>query len=43
MTQRLNYATIAPVGVKALGGVSAYITQSNLPVHLVDQVYLRVS
>src|SRR3981081_899867 len=43
MTQRLNYTTIAPVGVKALGGVYAYITQSNLPVQLVNQVYLRVS
>jgi hypothetical protein len=31
MTQRLNYTTIAPVGVKALGGVYAYIAQSNLP------------
>jgi AhpD family alkylhydroperoxidase len=26
-----------------LRGVYPYITQSNLPVHLVDQVYLRVS
>ena len=43
MTQRLNYTTIAPVGVKALGGVYAYITQSNLSAQLVNQVYLRVS
>jgi len=43
MTQRLNYTTIAPVGAKALGGVYAYITQSNLPAQLVNQVYLRVS
>ena len=43
MTQRLNYTTIAPVGVKALGGVYAYIAQSNLPPQLVNQVYLRVS
>jgi AhpD family alkylhydroperoxidase len=43
MNQRLNYNAIAPVGVKALGGVYAYITQSNLPVQLVNQVYLRVS
>jgi AhpD family alkylhydroperoxidase len=43
MTQRLNYTTIAPVGVKALGGVYAYIAQSNLPAQLVNQVYLRVS
>jgi AhpD family alkylhydroperoxidase len=43
MTQRLNYSSIAPVGVKALGGVYAYIMQSNLPAQLVNQVYLRVS
>ena len=43
MTQRLNYTTIAPLGVKALGGVHAYVTQSNLPAQLVDLVYLRVS
>lgn len=43
MTQRLNYTTIAPVGIKALGGVYAYIAQSNLPAQLVNQVYLRVS
>src|ERR1700738_1463779 len=43
MTQRLNYTTIAPVGVKALGGVYAYIAQSNLPAQLVTQVYLRLS
>src|SRR6202166_129596 len=43
MTQRLNYSSIAPLGVKALGGVYAYITQSNLPAELVNQDYLRVS
>ena len=43
MTQRLNYTTIAPVGVKALGGVRAYITQSDLSVQLVELVYLRIS
>ncbi len=43
MTQRLNYANIAPAGVKALGGVYAYIVQSGLPGPLVNLVYLRVS
>jgi AhpD family alkylhydroperoxidase len=43
MTQRLNYTTVAPAGVKALGGVYAYIAQSGLPAELVNQVYLRVS
>lgn len=43
MTQRLDYKKVAPNGVKALGGVYGYITQSGLPAELVDLVYLRVS
>lgn len=43
MTKRLDYAQIAPAGVKALGGVYSYIMQSSLPPVLVDLVYLRVS
>jgi AhpD family alkylhydroperoxidase len=43
MTQRLDYAKIAPAGMKALGGVRAYVAQSSLPPILVDLVYLRVS
>ena len=43
MTQRLNYTTIAPAGVKALGGIYSYIVQSGLPGPLVNLVYLRVS
>ena len=43
MTQRLNYTTIAPAGVKALGGVYGYILQCGLPASLVNLVYLRVS
>jgi AhpD family alkylhydroperoxidase len=43
MTQRMNYAAIAPVGVKALGSVHSYIGQSGLPRTLIDLVYLRVS
>ena len=43
MTQRLNYTAIAPAGVKALGGVYAYIVQSGLPRQLVNLVYLRAS
>ncbi|MDI3564799.1 carboxymuconolactone decarboxylase family protein [Bradyrhizobium sp. Arg816] len=43
MTKRLDYDRIAPAGVKALGGVYGYIMQSNLPVALVNLVYLRVS
>jgi AhpD family alkylhydroperoxidase len=43
MTQRLDYASLAPAGMKALGGVYGYIVQSGLPKRLVDLVYLRIS
>jgi AhpD family alkylhydroperoxidase len=43
MTQRLNYTTIAPAGIKALGSVYGYIEGSGLPGPLVNLVYLRVS
>jgi AhpD family alkylhydroperoxidase len=43
MTQRMDYAHVAPGGMKALGGVHGYVAQSGLPAGLVDLVYLRVS
>jgi AhpD family alkylhydroperoxidase len=43
MSQRLDYTQIAPAGVKALGGVYGYVTQSSLSPVLVDLVYLRIS
>ena len=43
MTQRLDYTTIAPAGIKAFGSVYGYIMQSGLPRLLVDLVYLRTS
>jgi AhpD family alkylhydroperoxidase len=43
MTQRLEYNQIAPAGMKALGTVYGYVTQSSLSPVLVDLVYLRVS
>ncbi|CAB3722138.1 carboxymuconolactone decarboxylase family protein [Trinickia soli] len=43
MSKRLDYTQIAPAGVKALGGVYGYVTQSGLSPVLVDLVYLRVS
>jgi hypothetical protein len=42
MSKRLDYNQVAPAGVKALGSVYGYITQSKLPAVLVDLVYLRV-
>ena len=43
MSKRLDYNEIAPAGVKALGGVYGYITQSSLFPALVELIYLRVS
>ena len=43
MTQRLDYNQIAPAGVKAIGTVYGYVTQSGLSPVLIDLVYLRVS
>jgi AhpD family alkylhydroperoxidase len=43
MTQRLDYAKLAPGGVKAILGLNTYVAQSGLPKELVDLVYLRVS
>ncbi len=43
MSKRLDYNQIAPAGVKALGGVYGYVTQSKLPATLVELVYLRIS
>ena len=40
---RLDYNAAAPAGMKALGGVYGYISQSGLPTALIDLVYLRVS
>jgi AhpD family alkylhydroperoxidase len=43
VSKRLDYNQIVPRGLKALGGVHGYITQSSLPATLVDLVYMRVS
>jgi len=43
MSSRIDYSKVAPAGVKALGNVYGYVSQSNLSPVLVDLVYLRVS
>jgi AhpD family alkylhydroperoxidase len=43
MTERLDYMHVASAGMKAFGGVHAYIAQCGLPKILIDLVYLRVS
>lgn len=42
MAPRLDYNVAAPAGMKALGGVYGYVSQS-LPRMLVNLVYLRIS
>lgn len=42
MTQRMDYATAAPGGMKALGSVYGYVAQA-LPGDLLNLVYLRIS
>jgi AhpD family alkylhydroperoxidase len=43
MSKRIDYASIAPEGYKAFGGVYVTVQKSGLPKELVDLVYLRVS
>lgn len=40
---RIPYDTLAPGGMKALGGVHAYVTRCGLEKPLVDLAYLRAS
>jgi AhpD family alkylhydroperoxidase len=43
VSKRLDYAQVAPAGVKALGGVYGYVLQSGLPATLVELAFLRIS
>ncbi|VIO72111.1 carboxymuconolactone decarboxylase family protein [Bradyrhizobium ivorense] len=43
MSLRIDYNKVAPAGIKALGGVYGYITQSGLSAKLIELVYLRIS
>jgi AhpD family alkylhydroperoxidase len=43
MSQRMDYAAVAPAGMKALGAVHGYVSRSGLPAPLVELVYLHVS
>jgi AhpD family alkylhydroperoxidase len=43
MTQRLDFATIAADGMKAIAGVHGYLHRSGLPKSLLDLVFLRAS
>jgi alkylhydroperoxidase family enzyme len=43
MSERLDYTSTSPAGLKAIGGVYGYILKFGLDEVLVDLVYLRVS
>lgn len=43
MSQRIDYSKTSPAGVKAFGGVYAYISQCGLEDTLIELVNLRVS
>ncbi|MEE6139321.1 carboxymuconolactone decarboxylase family protein [Mycobacterium sp. 050128] len=43
MRERIDYEAVAPRGVKLLGGVHLYVSQSGLTPVLLTCVYLRVS
>ena len=43
MTKRVDYNEIAPVGLRAFGGVYGYVMQSGVPAALVELVCLRIS
>lgn len=43
MSDRIDYAKVAPEGYKAFGGVYVAVQKSGLPKELINLVYLRVS
>ena len=43
MSQRINHTLVAPEGIKALGAVYGYVSQSGLSDVLLTLVYLRVA
>lgn len=43
MSQRMDYNAAAPAGMKALGSVYGYVSQSGLPKALIELVFLRIS
>jgi AhpD family alkylhydroperoxidase len=43
MDQRINYATVAPAGIRALSGLESYIRSCGLEAGLIDLVKTRAS
>lgn len=43
MSERIDFSAVAPAGMKSLGGVYSYVSQSGLAHELIELVFLRVS
>lgn len=43
MSERIDFYTASPAGMKALAGVSGYVAQSGLPHDIIELAFLRVS
>lgn len=43
MSERIDFSKVAPAGMKALGTVYSYVSQSSLAHELIELVFLRVS
>ncbi|WP_455814991.1 carboxymuconolactone decarboxylase family protein [Pseudomonas graminis] len=43
MSERIDFYTASPAGMKALAGVSAYVAKSGLPQDIIELAFLRVS
>lgn len=43
MSERIDFHSAAPAGMKALGGVYSYLAQSDLPLTLLELLFLRIS
>ncbi|NEJ54542.1 carboxymuconolactone decarboxylase family protein, partial [Rhizobium leguminosarum] len=43
MSIRIDYPNVSPAGIKALGSVYSYVSQSGLDETLLLLVYLRIS
>ncbi|MEN4776429.1 carboxymuconolactone decarboxylase family protein [Pantoea agglomerans] len=43
MSERIDFHSAAPAGMKALGGVYSYLAQTDLPLTLLELLFLRIS
>lgn len=43
MSERINFHQAAPAGMEALSGVNGYLSQTDLPLTLLELLFLRIS